>query len=543
MTVAEQVPDPTSVEWDAIVIGAGMGGGTLGYALAQAGKRVLFVEKGQSFVDFSSDQIRGLTPEETCDLARLPAPERQTALARGCRSFDEVADGSAAKPKSFVPEIGNGTGGSSALFGMVLERLFPVDFTPRAQHADAADTTLPDAWPIDYDDLAPWYTAAERLYRVRGTADPLRPADEGEHLLSPPPLTTANAGVFDFLRQGGLHPYQLHLACEHLPDCQTCQGFLCDRPCKNDAGQICVAPALHTHGATLLSQCAALRFEAGPRRVDKLICHWRGDTIALRAKQFIVSAGALATPALLLRSTSAEWPRGLANASDQVGRNLMRHCIDMTVLRPRGLRQAIRGQTKELAFNDLYWRDGKKYGSVQSIGGLPPFLHYLGKLGPELRYFRYLRPLLGPLWDWLRVKVVVLASILEDLPYADNRVLPGDNSTVAGQQLFRLEYHLREREQQRAAAFAAELRELFKPYRPFTLSVSHDNKVIAHVCGTCRMGDDPDASVVDRDCRAHGVDNLYIADASFFASSGGINPSLTIAANALRIAAHLVDRG
>jgi len=106
----------------------------------------------------------------------------------------------------------------------------------------------------------------------------------------------------------------------------------------------------------------------------------------------------------------------------------------------------------------------------------------------------------------------------------------------------RLEYRLRDRERQRSAACRADLKALFKPFGAFCLGVAEDNKVVAHVCGTCRMGDDPRRSVVDRDCRVHAVENLYVADGSFFASSAGINPSLTIAANALRMAEQLQAR-
>lgn len=532
----------TETLWDLAIVGTGMGGATLGYALAQAGRRVLFIEKGPSFLNPGNDAIRGLTPEEVCDLGRLSESERSRLLARACRSSDVVTDASGDKPKRFVPEIGNGTGGSTALFGMVMERMFPVDFSPRQHHRDAADSTLPESWPIRYEDLEPYYASAERLFRVRGTADPLRAAGDSSALMAPPPLTSANAELFEFLQGRGLHPYQLHLACEHLPECQTCQGFLCPRACKNDAGRICLEPAIREFAATLVSGCTVLRIEAGPTAVERLICRWQGETVAIRARHVALAAGGLATPVLLLNSRSEHWPNGLANESDLVGRNLMRHCIDMIVLRPRKLAQPIRGQTKELSFNDYYLRDGRKYGSVQSIGGLPPFLHYLGKLGPELRFFRYLRPLLGPLWDWQRSRVIVLASILEDPSYFDNRVLPGDRPTTDGSQSMTLHYQLRQRERDRLKAYGRELKELFKPYRPFTLSVAHDNKVIAHVCGTCRFGDDRRTSVLDRDCRAHGLDNLYVVDASFFPSSAGINPSLTIAANALRVAEHLKAR-
>jgi choline dehydrogenase-like flavoprotein len=542
VTAARSPVELEKTIWDAIVVGSGMGGATVGYQLARAGRSVLFLEKGASFLETPADAIVGLTPEETCDLASLDEGQRGEILARAGRSSDLVTDASSDPPKRFVPEIGSGTGGSTALFGMVLERMFPCDFTPRQNHPDAADASLPESWPIAYEDLLPYYEAVERLFRVRGTADPLRRDEPCDSLIAPPPLTKANADLFEYMRQRGLHPYQLHLACEHLDGCQTCQGFLCGRACKNDAGRVCLEPAVRQHGAIVLSRCTVTRLEATRTAVERVVCRWRGQTLALRGKFVVLAAGGLATPVLLLNSKSELWPTGLANDNDLVGRNLMRHCIDMTVLRPRKLAEPITGQTKELSFNDFYLREGRKYGSVQSIGGLPPFLHYLGKLSPRWRFLRYLRPILGPSWDWARRRVIVLASILEDPPYADNRVVPGDRPITDGSQSITLYYRLRERERNRAREYARELRELFEPYRPFTLSVSQDNKVIAHVCGTCRFGDDPKTSVLDRNCRAHGLENLYVADASFFPSSGGINPSLTIAAGALRLGEHLHSR-
>ncbi|MGE0538360.1 MAG: GMC oxidoreductase [Pirellulales bacterium] len=541
------LPDrPDQVLWDVLVVGTGMGGGTLGHALARAGKRVLFVEKGRSYLDAASDPLRGITPEEVANLPGLPADERRHLLLRAGRAADAIEDDSPERPKAFTPEIGCGVGGSTALYGMVLERLFPADFAPRGNYseADIDGGDVPEQWPISYDDLRPWYAAAERLYRARGTVDPLRPdADATESLIAPPPLTAGNAQLAEILRGQGLHPYQLHLACEHTDACATCQGFLCARECKNDAGRMCVLPAVRDHGASLITECTVRALEANRTRVEHVVCTWRDQPLVLQAKQVVLAAGALVTPTILLHSRGPHWPHGLANEHDLVGRNLMRHCIDLIVLRPK-LAAPIAGQTKELALNDFYQRDGQKFGTVQSVGGLPPFLHYLGKLGPEMRWLRYLRPALGPIWDYLRVRVIVVASIMEDLPRRDNRVLPADEddaTRATAAPLGRLIYHHRERQQRRAKEYNAQLAAAFKPLRPITLSVAHDNKTIAHVCGTCRFGDDPRTSVLDANCRAHGLENLYVVDASFFPTSGGVNPSLTIAANALRVAEHLRD--
>ena len=168
-------PNPSSVTWDVLIVGTGMGGATLGYELARQGRRVLFVEKGRSSLVPSDDSIRDRLPDDRDDLNQLSPTQRLELLARGGRSTEEVLDLSARRPATFTPFIGTGTGGSSALYGMALERLFAEDFTPRLQHAQADGTSLPESWPLSYDEFRGWYRATERLYRVHGTPDPLRP--------------------------------------------------------------------------------------------------------------------------------------------------------------------------------------------------------------------------------------------------------------------------------------------------------------------------------------------------------------------------------
>ncbi|MGD9645774.1 MAG: GMC oxidoreductase [Pirellulales bacterium] len=531
---------PQDVIWDAIVVGTGMGGGTLGAALAQAGWRVLFVERGRSSLDPSDDSIRNDLPDDRPDVTRLPEREYVELLARGGRSTDLVEDISGQKPPTFTPFIGAGTGGSTALYGMALERLFAGDFEPRADHPTVDGANLPERWPIDYETLRPWYVAAERLYRVHGTPDPLRPGDTDCQLLESPRLTKTNAELFAHLQSRGLHPYQLHLGCEHLDDCQTCQGYLCARDCKSDSGNRCLRPAIEQHGASLLTNCTATRLEAEGSSVRRVVCRRGDEEIVLRGRYVILAAGALVTPVLLLNSHSVEHPQGLANSSDQVGRNLMRHCIDLLMVQMNA-KEPVRGQIKELAFNDFYHLEGQKLGTFQSFGPLPPIAYFLNQ--ESAWWLKVIKPLLVWLGEQLRAKGLVVTTIMEDLPYAEHRVLPSLTPFDGLRQRIRLNYNLQPYELQRLEMLRKAVENVLKPYKIVQLRGAKENRAIAHVCGTCRFGDDPRTSVLDRDCRAHEVDNLYVVDASFFPSSGGINPSLTIAANALRVAAHLVDRG
>lgn len=233
--------DPERVAWDVIIVGAGMGGGTLGYALARAGRRVLFVEKGRSHLDVPDNPTLGRYPEEVWDLAVEPEAEYRNRLLLSGRYPAMAEDVTGGHSRRFIPHIGCGTGGSSALYGMVLERLFPSDFTPGKVFGDAEDSTLPESWPISYDDLAPWYAEAERLFRVHGSADPVRPeSDDG--LLPPAALTRANQELFDFLKGRGLHPYHLHIGCESVSRCSTCQSYLCARGARTTPGESASRP-------------------------------------------------------------------------------------------------------------------------------------------------------------------------------------------------------------------------------------------------------------------------------------------------------------
>jgi len=249
------------------------------------------------------------------------------------------------------------------------------------------------------------------------------------------------------------------------------------------------------------------------------------------------------TPAILLNSTGGAWPRGVGNDTDQVGRNLMRHAIELVFLRgaPR-LREGER--SKQISLSDFYLpgdrSEGLKLGTVQSLGALPSGADVLGRMPPLLRAIA--RPFVGAIWQHHIRPLNVLAAIMEDLPHAHNRVTPGAPFSDGARQRVRMSYRLSTQDLDRAATFHRVVTRALAPLRPRAVALARRNAAVAHACGTCRFGIDPATSVLDAHNRAHGLDNLYVVDASFFPSSSGTNPSLTIAANALRVAAHLRDR-
>jgi len=538
--------DPEDHVWDVIVIGTGAGGSTAGFNLAHLGRSVLFVERGK-LLHHDPTVERGTAFSYTGD------PE--AALNHGwwprpfyCREEEDAV------PVPTRPPIGSGAGGSTSQFNAVLERFRPQDFTPRRFFQDISDTSLPEAWPVSYEEMQPFYERAESLYRVRGTQDPLAPT--GASLLEPPPPSNRESAVFDALKGVGLHPYRIHSALEQVPGCVGCPGRLCPRACRNDAARICLYPALEQYGAKILPNCRAIRLEETGRAVSRVICEWNARRIALRARIFILAANAFLTPVLLQRSANENFPDGLANSSGLVGRNLMLHASNHLFARLKRTAPALGfNMNYGLSLNDFYVHGGAKLGNfhahpVATRNELIRFLtqHYglstPTKSGSSIRPIRSaylpgaLLSMMTPMARFLCRPWTVFAAILEDLPYAGNYVAAkadGDEDIVY---TYRYPEELRRRAQMMCDSFKNALAPLFdvSPLQPVgALNGSH-------VCGTCRFGDDPQISVLDRDNRAHDLDNLYVLDASFFPSSGGINPSLTIVANSLRATDKIAQR-
>lgn len=524
--------------WDTLIVGTGMGGATLGHALAKAGQKVLFCERGRYRRPDTQDYAGQFAELFISASSSMAAPSREEILSLAGRCTEQVEDHSQGRKKPFVPYIGYGAGGSSALYGMALERFNPSDFHPRSNYPNAHHADLPEHWPINYEDLLPHYEAAEKLYRVRGSADPLR-SDSNQSLLSPPKMTSANQALFEHFQNQGLNPYRLPLACEFIEGCTGCQGHLCGRQCKNDSASVCLSPAVDNYDADIIDQCEVLHLDASSDKVASLECDWQGNRIRLSAERVVLAAGALQTPLLLLKSTSGQWPTGLGNKSGLVGKYLMRHCIDLYAVKTE--QEIPSGQNiKELAFNDFYLEKGTKLGTVQSFGPMPPPPAIIEELVEGVKAdfgsfagssFQLLRPLLSKVIDRMFSSRMVFATIMEDMPLKQNQVRIG-----AGKTSLELCYSLNAEEKKRVSVFREKMHQALSPYRYKLLKQSEDNQRIAHACGTCRFGDDAELSVLNRNNRVHGVSNLYIVDAAFLPSSGGTNPSLTIAANALRVA-------
>lgn len=527
--------NPEHNEWDVIVIGTGMGGSTIGYELARRGRRVLFLEKGK-FIHGGPDAIGALPPDADDIEIRLRAGRWPVPL-EGVTTFGKIA---------FIAPWGSGSGGSTSIFGAQFERFTPADFQPKQHFRDVRDANLPEQWPISHEELVPYYRIAEALYRVRGTQDPLNP-DPKATLRDPPPMSPRDQVFFDSFRALGLHPYRSHVGFDYRLGCTECLD-LCLRGCKSDAAAVCLMPALMSHGAKLLPECDVLELVADRSHVKAVRARWRGSEITVSAKVIVLAAGSWMTPVLLLNSRSPDWPHGLANRSRQVGQNLMLHTSDFIAIDNREWHSP-QGPSRTLALNDFYVDEGGKLGALQSLG-LP------GAINPELiqtylrfveekeprwwrRFVRPFLPLVGRIAPRVLKRASMFVTIVEDLPYSNNRVIP-DSTARNG---MRFQYSYAAELWQRNRRFRKRIAATLSPrHRVNVVTGGRNNINYGHVCGTCRFGENGATSVLDANNRAHEVDNLYVVDASFFPSSGGTNPSLTVAANALRVGRILDER-
>jgi choline dehydrogenase-like flavoprotein len=304
---------------------------------------------------------------------------------------------------------------------------------------------------------------------------------------------------------------------------------------------VCVRPAIDVHGATLIDQCVVERVEANANEARYLVCRREGKELLLKARVIVLAAGALMSPIILLRSRNDHWPAGLGNSADLVGRNLMFHASDFHLVWPRGRLDAS-GPRKTLAFRDFYAYGEHKLGMVQSSGIAPDVGSIIGYLKNALDHSRVKWPSLLqrllriPAYAALAVlgEPTTFATILEDLPYRDNRVV----IDAADPNGMHIEYTIHQELRDRLDVFRDLCARVFVGHRHFI--VKGDASLnYSHACGTCRFGTSAASSVLDVNNKVHGLSNLYVVDASFFPTSGGANPSLTIAANALRVAEHI----
>ncbi len=497
--------NPQDFEWDAIVIGTGMGGATVGHELCQMGYKVLFIEKG-NFLEISPTEKNSTISQENDRQGYWP--HRITLNTNG-------------KQRKLLFPIGSGPGGSTILYGGQLERMHPSDFR--------GSTENPLIWPLSYEDFEPYYAKAEFLYRVKGC--------NGQ--TSSPPLSKSDSIIFNTFKKLGLEPYRSPIALECVDKCTGCGGKACKLKCKNDSLKICLQPALDLPGGFLLTNCEVISIKADASHATCVKCIYNGEEISIRARFYIAAAGALITPGLLLKSRSEIWPNGLANKSGLVGKNLMFHLSDFYAIKPKINARKSEPQ-KSISTNYFYENLGIKMGTFQSVGipiNSEYFFKFIIKIKEKNKLFRILPEFFykvaANIFTKIFEKYTIFASIVEDYPDNTNKISIDDLGQII------VNYEISQSSRYRNNNFRKMLKTKLK--KDFSV-VSTSNKTninLGHATGTCRLGIDPSKSVLDINNRCHDLSNLYICDSSFFVTSSGVNPSLTIAANAIRVAEHI----
>ena len=511
--------------YDVIIIGTGAGGGTMARHLAPSGKRILLLERGGW-------------------LAREPAnwSAHDVFVDNRYVSPDTWYD---ADGKAFQPQVHYFVGGATKLYGAALYRLRQEDFGELRHH----DGISP-AWPISYDELEPYYTQAEQLYEVHGARgeDPTEPPSSAPYPFPAVSHEPRIQQLSDDLAAAGYHPF--HAPCgirlneANMPystcvRCSTCDGFPCLVHAKSDAEVFGVRPALEHPNVTLLTDAKAVKLETNDAgtAVTEVVVEHGGATERFAADIVVVSCGAANSAKLLLVSGSDKHPNGLANGSDQVGRNYMFH--DSVAMLALSREENPTVFQKTLGLNDFYFgSDDFEYplGNIQMVGK------------SQAQMFRGERPgatRLAPEWTLERVARHAIDFWLstEDLPKPENRVTVEPDGNV------KLSYSetnetAKKRLYEKLKSILGKLD--MNPDHLIHRFAYMKNDIpvagCAHQAGTCRFGTDPASSVLDTNCRTHALDNLYVVDTSFFPSIGAVNPALTAMANSLRVGDHLLER-
>jgi choline dehydrogenase-like flavoprotein len=493
--------------YDLIIVGTGAGGGTLAYALRNSGLRILLIERG----DYLPQEPQNWESRIVFDARRYKP--------------DEVWYDQEGKP--FHPGVHYFVGGNTKVYGAALPRLRREDFGALEHEGGTSP-----AWPITYDELEPYYKEAEAIYRVHGTMgeDPTEPPRSCAFPFPAVEHEPAIGELAERLRANGLHPFHLPMGVDVRAGgacilCKTCDGFPCQVLAKSEADVCCVRPALASPQLTLWTRTRALRVLTDPsgRQVIGIEVEKDGIKQTVTAGRYVVACGAVNSALLLLRSANSAHPDGLANSSGMVGRNYMVHNnTALMAVDPR--RKNPTTFQKTMAVNDFYFAGpGFSYpmGNIQLLGKLQA-----GMLTAAVPLVP--RPILQGMAD----RSVDWWVMSEDLPDPENRVTLGSDGRV----------NVRWKPNNRVAhekLIGAARKMMQDAGYPFVAVQRMGIDTNSHQCGTLRFGTDPATSVLDSHCRTHEIANLYVVDSSFFPSSAAMNPALTIAAQALRVAEHL----
>ena len=508
--------------YDIIIIGTGAGGGTLAWRLAPSGKRILLLERG------------GYVPREKANW-----DSKAVVLEERYHTKEPWQDKDG---REFHPGTHYFVGGNTKFYGAALLRMRREDFSELRHHGGVSP-----AWPIEYDELEPYYTEAEHLYHVHGErgADPTEPRASAGYRYPAITHEPRLQQLSDDLKRSGYAPFPLPVGVmldEANPQksrcirCSTCDGFPCLVNAKADSQVVCVDPALTHSNVSLITGARVTRLETSATGREVTAVHVERDGGARETYTggiVVVSCGAINSAALLLRSANDRHPAGLANGSGMVGRNYMCHLNSIMLALSRCENKTVFQKT--LGLNDFYFRSKDwdyPMGHISFVGKSDANMLAAG--APSL--------VPGFTLDLMARHSLDFWMTSEDLPDPENRVtVRGDGGITLRYTPNNLEGHKR---------LQAKLKDLLKHINctehllPMQAYIGQRIPLagVAHQNGTVRFGKDPKTSALDPHCRAHDVENLYVVDGSFFPSSSAVNPALTIMANALRVGDHLLER-
>ena len=490
---------------DIVIIGSGVGGATVAAGLASSGASILILEAGDHIAD---------RPENR---------DQRAIFQRGHFRPKEMWYEHGGEP--FNPGNYYNVGGNSKFYGAVLVRYRREDFF-EMQHREGVSP----AWPFPYEELEPWYSRAEQLFQVRGALgqDPTEPHHSEPYPFPPIPDEPAIAGVRAKLKASGMHPYSLPLGVDidrWLAKARTpWDAHPNSNDGKMDAETTALAQALRHETVRLQTKSRVTRLEtsADGRRIETVHYQQDGAAKSVSPKLVILAAGAVQSSVLLLRSANDRFKVGLANTSDQVGRNFMNH-NSSAVLAISPLYRNDSIYQKTFGFNDFYLSDGE---------GGPPLgnVQLLGRISGAI-----LKANMPSLPEWLLNRISAHAidfyAMSEDIPHPESRIMVDGDRIVLKWHRTNWDAHL-----DLVRKLKAVLR---KSGFPLVLSRPFDKRTPSHQCGTVKMGNDPATAPLDIYCRAYDHQNLFVVDASCLPTSAAVNPALTVAAQALRVADHI----
>jgi choline dehydrogenase-like flavoprotein len=536
--------------FDVCVIGTGAGGGVMIQELTAAGFRVVALQRGPFLQpgDFDDDELRTVVRDQVFSPDQVETYRYDEASPTETGKFNLMADC---------------VGGTMTHWAAWSWRFRPDDFRVRSTDGALAGASLAD-WPFGYDELEPFYERAEWEFGVSGdaAANPFGAPRKKGYPNPAHPGRVASARIAEAARKLGHHPFPTPMAINSRPygarpECVyggACQQYGCQIGAKATTLSVSIPKALATGKLDLRPNAMAreITLRADGRARSVLYLDEAKHEHEVFARHVVVAGNAIGTPHLLLMSRSGSFPHGLANRSGLVGGNLTFHHFPVVNFTIDGPARSFTGLETHVAIDDLHASDASR-GFIR--GGVVAEFNMLVKqplafalLGaPKRAWGRDLK-------DHLRKfpHAVGLTAILEDLPMESNRVdLDPSVRDRYGLPAPRITHRQHPNDGAMSRWFAKRLGDLadaagavekWVPDVPgLVLTDEHSaSKGSAHFHGTCRMGNDPERSVIDRWCRSHDVANLWIVDGSVFPTAGGYNPTLTILANAYRVADRFV---